>query len=329
MKCSRHFLFLFIIFFFASCGRKALITSTDDGAVAALTTGTVSLKVSLAWEGTPDKYELLKTCTASGKSMSYYVPDPSAPPIEPTPCSIQIPEGRLFFSRLKIEVEKPVLSEGCAVVKFYPYYYRKSISSAILAPVEPTKPADPGQQPPPSDVTALAAWQLKKDAMDKYNKDLAQFNIDSANFKLLPAIAKVDCSGSNGVPSKECYGGVAKEISAFPLAIGLVSTVGSIKFETANSIRKSGDGNKYSANNKPDPQIGSSSCTGYSPGPYCYKYVANSTQNYLAQCEDIYGNTLAAIELTLTDFDGDTPPVDDYCSWSSVSSPCDKDNAPF
>ena len=168
MKCSRHFLFLFIIFFFASCGRKALITTTDAGGIAALTNGTISLKVSLAWEGTPEKFEQIgTTCTASGNSMSYYLQDPLDPP-QSTPCVVSIPEGRMFYSLIKFEVEKPVLDEGCAVVKFRPYYYRKSNSPAEIAPTEPTQPDDPGPQPQegtppdPNYATKLADWNTKK-----------------------------------------------------------------------------------------------------------------------------------------------------------------------
>ena len=330
MKCSRHFLFLFIIFFFASCGRKALITTSDTGGtggVAALTSGTISLKVSLAWENTPTKFEQIgTTCTASGTSTSYYVPDPSAPPIEPTPCSVNIPEGRLFYSLIKFEVEKPVLDEGCAVVKFRPYYYRKSNSAAEIAPTEPTKPADPGPQPQegtppdPNYATKLADWNTKKTAWDIYYGgigvvgSLAKYKKDLADYNALPDIAKVDCSGSTGTVDKACYGGVGRETPGFPLYAGFSSTEGKITFTSPQVTRLTNDGNRYISNLNNNRGTAT-----------LYKYMSNSMKDYMVYCDDIYGNTLAAIKLTISDNDGETPPTDHYCSWVSGSWACLKD----
>lgn len=128
MKCSRHFLFLFIIFFFASCGRKALVTSTDIGGLATEVKGTVLLKVSIAWEGTPDKFTDLQQFQVSGNSL-----DEGTASVQ-----VSIPEEQLYYSLLKFEVEKPVLDEGCAVVVFRPYYYQKSIEPGF----QPDKNSD-------------------------------------------------------------------------------------------------------------------------------------------------------------------------------------------
>ena len=116
MKCNKHFLFLFIIFFFASCGRKALVTSTNIGGLATEVKGTVLLKVSIAWEDTPGDFTLLGDFDASGSSSDLLSIDKS----------IKIPEEQLYYSVLKFEVEKPALDEGCAVIKFRPYYYQKT-----------------------------------------------------------------------------------------------------------------------------------------------------------------------------------------------------------
>lgn len=326
MKCSRHFLFLFIIFFFASCGRKALITTTDAGGISALAKGAISLKVSLAWEGTPTKFEQIgETCFEEGDSMKYEIVDPSNPPL-PKSCTISIPEGRLFYSLIKFEVEKPVLDEGCAVVKFRPYYYRKSNSPAAIAPIEPPKPTDLGPEPQegtppdPNYATKLADWKTLQAAWDIYNGgigvvgSLAKYKKDLADYNALPDIAKVDCSGSTGTVDKACYGGVGRETPGFPLYAGFSSTVGKITFTSPQVTRLTNDGNRYISNFNNDRGTAT-----------LYKYMSDSMRDYMVSCDDIYGNTLAEIKLTISDNDGETPPTDHYCSWVSGSWACLKD----
>lgn len=250
MKCNRYFLFLFIIFFFASCGRKALVTSTNIGGLATDVKGTVLLKVSIAWEDSSSDYTVLKKFETSGSSLS--------PKSEKQ--LIIIPEEQLFYSVLKFEVEKPVLDEGCAVIKFRPYYYTKNNKDTEFRP-------DP--------------------------------NSDST----------VDCSdGKNAA----CFGGAAKDlIAGFPLFDAKFSTSGMIEVSFSQPTHYAGDGNRFAANDLFENGT---------PGDPSVRYVTGSVKDYSAYCEDIFGNVLARINLTISDDNGTNPNTDHFCSWASTSS---------
>ena len=322
MKLSKFFYFFILIF--ASCGRKTLILEDGATGITAVSTGTLSVKVSLAWVSTSDKYEVVQTCTKSGHSFSYETLDPIDDAYE---CNINIPESRLFYSRIKFEVEKPVLTEGCATIKFFPYYYRKSTAEAAEVPEEPTKPTDPGPAPvkgdPPNEdpnyATKLAEWTKAKKEFDDYPAKLAEYKIKLAIYNALPPIAKIDCSGLKTAPDKSCFGGVGREVPAFPTHDGFVSTNGKITFESPMAVYLSGDGNKFATN----IDIPSTNIT--------HIFIAGTQHHYRAYCEDIYGNYLVSMRLNIGDFDGSppgSPDTDDYCTWSSGSS-CGKDAVSF
>jgi hypothetical protein len=326
MKVFKLSYFLLVLFLI-SCGRKTLIVEDGFGGLTAIATGKIIMNVSLAWAQSADKFEVIKTCEASGNSLSYH-PVVGQPDPEPTPCLVDVPEGRLFYSRIKFDLKKSADDSGCAVIKFFPYYYRKSIAAALEVKTEPPKVENPGGEPvcqiPPQ---SPAACQEMKDEYGKKLSDYNKYLVDKAQwdawkiwYDSQPELAKVNCDPQKGPISLSCYGGVGRELDKFPAFKGLSSTAPSIEFKSKDVVRESGDGNRYVTNANID--------TFSTP----YKFLASQpVGHYTAYCDDIYGNTLAAMKIMIEDLDGDNPNTDHYCSWKTTGDnrwECVKD-APF
>ncbi len=330
MKVFKLSYFLLVLFLI-SCGRKTLIVEDGFGGLTAIATGKIIMNVSLAWEQSPDKFEVIKTCEASGNSLSYH-PIVGQPNAEPTPCLVDVPEGRLYYSRIKFDLKKSADDSGCVVIKFYPYYYRKSYEPAKPEPVKPTEVPPPGVKPNCGDPTIdpckkiTDEWITKRTAYRKYLDDMLGecqayntegdkclnrtpdkgYVYEKRDYDNLDPVAKVNCDPDKGPVSLSCYGGVGREIDKFPAFKGLSSTGPSIEFKSKDVVRNSGDGNRYVTN----ANIETVSTT--------YKFVSGTAEHYTAFCDDIYGNTLAAIEIKIEDLDGDNPNTDHYCSWKTT-----------
>lgn len=241
---------LFFVLFFSSCGRQAVVTTDggSSGSPSVNQSGTISVKVSTAWEDANEKFEEIKpsnvTCVSTGTATSY---DKNPVALR---CEFEIPEEQLYYSRLRFEVEKPVLDEGCAVIRFIPYSYQ--ISSV---------------------------------------KD-----------------ANADCTGT--LPSDlKCYSGPGVGVAGFPENNYLTDTSkGKIDFKFTNVTRTYKTGNKYASNDILDSLVDIGA-----PG-----YVQSSLIDYQAFCEDIFGNTLAKIEVKINDKNGVNPDNDDFCDWRSL-----------
>lgn len=328
MKVFRLSYFFFVLFLI-SCGRKTLIVEDGFGGLTAIATGKIIMNVSLAWAQSADNFEVIKTCEASGNSLSYHSESASTLP-EATPCLVNIPEGRLFYSRIRFDLKKSAADSGCAVIKFYPYSYRKSNLPALVEPRKPTEVNPPGAEPDCGDKnvepckTKWAEWETQKTSYAQYEKDMNGYYKSpteyvkgyiqkKSEYDNEDPVAKVNCDGTKGPVNLMCYGGLGREVDKFPTFKGLVSTAPSIQFTSKDVVRATGDGNRYVSNLNIEAAQGEIN--------KFLKVMVNGKirdfQDYIAYCDDIFGNTLAAMKITIGDINGDNPLYDHYCSWES------------
>lgn len=86
------------------------------------------LQLSLKWEGASDaSYVPLGNCTVSA----------SASRGSTTNCNLSVEEARLYFSDVRFTVGT-LTPNKCAIVAFFPYWYRRSTNAAYTPPGETT-----------------------------------------------------------------------------------------------------------------------------------------------------------------------------------------------
>lgn len=133
------------------CSKKGSTTSASTGGGGGggggggtTNPGTLKLTVSSAWESNLTVKTVEGTCevpTGSARTTT-------------TACAINIPEGRLHFSRLYFTIEAGTEAQtlGCEAVFFFPYFYIANDSDPAFSPAWTNgAPVDCTASPLPSD----------------------------------------------------------------------------------------------------------------------------------------------------------------------------------
>lgn len=164
-----------------------IAAASSASATAASMSGDLYLKVSTAWEETPDTWVDKVTCQ---------IPLGSATVL--STCSGTVPEGQLHFSKIKFTVGT-TNPTACKIVIFRPYYYMLSTGAAYTPPwgdtaidcsTDPTADCYDGVAldivPSFPDFTAL--YYLTTNALEN------QYEATSSNLKLRNATNRWTCN---------------------------------------------------------------------------------------------------------------------------------------
>jgi hypothetical protein len=108
-------------------------------------TGDIYLKVETAWETTPDVFQTQSICKIAQGSAA---PSLACPQVD-------IPEGQLHYSKLKITVGS-TNSAVCKIIVFHPYYYLGSTAAIYTPPWAPSGPIDCSDHAGPGGGPSLA-----------------------------------------------------------------------------------------------------------------------------------------------------------------------------
>lgn len=109
------------------CGMKAETAasgSTTGGSGSSASAYKMKLTVSSFWEtSTSSTATVLGTCSATTTTAN----------VPKTTCSISVPEGQLFYSKLVFKIESDA-EATCSQISFRPYYYLMSKSAGFFTP---------------------------------------------------------------------------------------------------------------------------------------------------------------------------------------------------